>query len=134
MSNVKIGVVGCGGRMGRMVLSCLRDTAGAEVAGGTDAPGVEAVGQDLGDLAGVGAMGMAAGDDPVALFAQSDAVIDFTAPAASLAHAELAAQAKAAQAEAAQTEISESNLMNALFASIIASPNANKVGYLLALR
>lgn len=46
----------------------------------------------------------------------------------------LAAQAQAAQAEATQTESSESNLMNALFASLFASPNANKIGYLLALR
>ncbi len=46
----------------------------------------------------------------------------------------LAAQAKAARAEAAQTGTGESNLINALFASILASPNANKAGYLLALR
>lgn len=46
----------------------------------------------------------------------------------------LAAQAQAAKVEATQTETSESNLINALFASIFASPNATKVGYLLALR
>ena len=73
--------------MGRMVLACLRDTAGAEIAGGTDAPGAEALGQDLGELAGFGALGLVAGDDPVALFAQCEAVIDFTTPSASLAHA-----------------------------------------------
>ena len=42
--------------------------------------------------------------------------------------------AQAAKVEATQTETSESNLINALFASIFASPNATKVGYLLALR
>ena len=82
--------------MGRMVLACLKDTPGAEIAGGTDAPGAEALGQDLGELAGFGALGLVAGDDPVALFAQCEAVIDFTTPSASLAHAELAAQARSA--------------------------------------
>ncbi len=96
MDNVKIGVVGCGGRMGRMLLRCIQETPGAELAGGTEAPGAEALGRDLGELAGLGSIGLTAGDDPLTLFARADAVVDFTAPAASLAHAELAAQAKVA--------------------------------------
>ncbi len=96
MDNVKIGVVGCAGRMGRMLVHCIQETTGAELAGGTETPGADALGRDLGELAGLGSIGLAAGDDPVALFARADAVVDFTVPAASLAHAELAAQTKVA--------------------------------------
>jgi 4-hydroxy-tetrahydrodipicolinate reductase len=96
MDVMKIGVVGCAGRMGRMIMRCIHETTGAELAGGTEAPGAPALGRDLGELAGLGALGLAAADDPVALFARSEAVIDFTAPAVSVAHAELAAQAQAA--------------------------------------
>lgn len=46
----------------------------------------------------------------------------------------LAAQAKAAQAEIPGTETTEDDLMTSLFASILASPNANHIGLLLALR
>jgi phospholipid transport system substrate-binding protein len=46
----------------------------------------------------------------------------------------LAAQAKAAQAETPGAETPEGDLMTSLFASILASPNANRIGLLLALR
>jgi 4-hydroxy-tetrahydrodipicolinate reductase len=94
MDAMKIGVVGCAGRMGRMIARCVHETEGAELAGGTEAPGSPALGRDLGELAGLGALGLAVGDDPVTLFARSYAIIDFTAPAVSVAHAELAAQAQ----------------------------------------
>jgi 4-hydroxy-tetrahydrodipicolinate reductase len=96
MDNYRIGIVGCAGRMGRMVARCVEETDGLELAGGTEQPGSEAVGRDLGELAGLGSQGLPVGDDPVDLFAKAQAVIDFTTPAASVAHAELAAQAKAA--------------------------------------
>ncbi len=94
METMKIGVVGCSGRMGLMVLRGIHEMAGAELSGGTEAPGTPAVGRDLGELAGQGTLGLAVGDDPVSLFARADAVIDFTTPEASVAHAELAAQAQ----------------------------------------
>ena len=95
MDAMKIGVVGCAGRMGQMVTRCIYESAGAELAGGTEAPGAPAIGRDLGELSGLGTLGLAVSDDPVTLFARTDAVIDFTTPAASVAHAELAAQAQA---------------------------------------
>ena len=94
MDAMKIGVVGCASRMGRMVARCVQGTEGADLAGGTEAPGSPMLGRDLGELAGLGALDLAIGDDPVKLFAHSAAVIDFTAPAVSVAHAELAAQAQ----------------------------------------
>ena len=95
MERYRIGIVGCAGRMGRLLLKVAGETEGCVIAGGTEAPDSPAVGQDLGAQAGLGELGMMVGADPVALFAQSDAVIDFTAPAVSVRHAELAAQAEA---------------------------------------
>lgn len=89
---MRIGIAGCAGRMGRMLLQTVLATDGASLAGGIDRPGHEAVGVDLGTLAGTSAVGVVAGDDPAALFAASDVVIDFTAPASVLEHARLAAE------------------------------------------
>jgi 4-hydroxy-tetrahydrodipicolinate reductase len=94
MNPYRVAVVGCAGRMGRMNLAAIHATEGCVIAGGCDQPGNPAVGSDLGQLIGAGSLGIAVGDDPVALFAQADAVIDFTSPAATRRHAALAAQAE----------------------------------------
>lgn len=96
METMKIGIVGCAGRMGRMLLGAVQAAEGCDIAGGTEAPGAAAVGRDIGELIGLGPLGLAVGDDPLELFAAADAVIDFTVPAATVAHAELAAQARVA--------------------------------------
>lgn len=89
---MKIGIVGCAGRMGRMLVKAVHDTPGAELAGGTEAPHSGAVGEDPALLAGLPASGLKIIDDPQALFEASDAVVDFTAPAATVRHAVLAAE------------------------------------------
>lgn len=94
MAEIAIGVTGCGGRMGRMLLAEIHGTSGCRVAGGIEAPGNPLLGRDLGELAGVGPLGLAVGDDAARLFAASDVVVDFTAPAATAAHAAEAARQK----------------------------------------
>jgi len=74
-----------------MLIREVRATAGAALGGASERPGSDALGKDAGELAGIGALQIKIGADPAALFAACDAVIDFTAPAASLAHAALAA-------------------------------------------
>ena len=86
----KIGIVGCAGRMGRMLIREVLATPGCALSGGTEAQG-DAIGMDLGLLAGGNAAGIVVGADAKALFAASDVVIDFTVPAATKAHADLAA-------------------------------------------
>ena len=90
----RVAVVGCAGRMGRMNLATIHATEGCVVAGGSDQPGSAAIGADIGALIGTEPLGVTVTDDPVELFAQADAVIDFTTPAATRRHAELAAQAE----------------------------------------
>jgi 4-hydroxy-tetrahydrodipicolinate reductase len=89
--SVRIGVVGCAGRMGVALLRRIAATEGAEIAAGSERAGHAALGRDLGELAGVAPLGRAVVDDPRAVFGLSDVVLDFTAPAASVAHAKLAA-------------------------------------------
>ena len=97
MSNdLKIGIVGGAGRMGQMLVQQVHGTDGCIVAGATEMPGSPAVGKDVGALAGVGDLGVAVLDDPAEMIAAVDAVIDFTAPAATAEHARLAAQAETA--------------------------------------
>ena len=93
---MKIGIVGAAGRMGRMVVAEVLSTDGAELAGGTEQPGSDWIGQDVAALAGMGAgaeaVGLTVGDDAGALFQASDGVIDFTQPAATAEHAGLAGE------------------------------------------
>src|SRR5690606_22812535 len=56
--SVKIGVVGCAGRMGIALLKRIAATEGATLSGGTERPGHAALGRDLGELAGLGALGL----------------------------------------------------------------------------
>ena len=94
MSDMKLAVMGAAGRMGRELIRAVHETQGCAVAGGTEAPGSEAVGQDLGELAGIGTLGAAVTDQPLELFTRIDGIVDFTSPAASIAFVELAAQAR----------------------------------------
>jgi len=87
---VGIGICGCGGRMGRMLAQVAHAREGAAIAGGCERAGSELVGRDLGEVAGLGALGLAIGDDMAALFEASDVVVDFTAPETSVANARLA--------------------------------------------
>ncbi len=89
---MKIGIVGCGGRMGRMLIAQVVATEGCVLAGGTETPGSPLIGQDVAVQAGLPVIGVSVGDDASALFATVDAVIDFTVPAATAAHAVLAAE------------------------------------------
>ena len=89
---MKIGIIGCAGRMGQMLLARSLSTDGCELAGGTERPGHEAMGEDLGRLAGGEPVGLAVAEDTGALFDASDAVIDFTGPEATAGHGSLAAE------------------------------------------
>ncbi|HEY1722666.1 MAG TPA: 4-hydroxy-tetrahydrodipicolinate reductase [Magnetospirillaceae bacterium] len=88
---MKIGIAGCGGRMGRTLLAEVLSTDGVNLAAGAERAGDAAVGRDLGELAGRTAIGVKATDDIKALFAAADVVIDFTMPAATANNAKLAA-------------------------------------------
>lgn len=92
MSELRIGIIGCGGRMGQTLAKSVAAAEGCALAGGTERPGSPAIGRDVGAVAGLEPVGAVITDDPSAMFASVDAVIDFTAPAATVEHARLAAE------------------------------------------
>lgn len=92
MGGIRIGIAGCGGRMGRLLTAEVAAADDCVLAAATARPGSVAVGGDAGTVAGLEPLGIVIGDAVAPLFAASDAVIDFTRPAASLAHAEVAAE------------------------------------------
>ena len=94
MSDMKLAVMGAAGRMGIELIRAINDTDGCVVAGGTEATGCDAVGRDLGDLAGLDTLGVTVTDQPLDLFTHIDGILDFTVPGASIAFVELAAQAR----------------------------------------
>jgi 4-hydroxy-tetrahydrodipicolinate reductase len=89
---MKIAVIGCAGRMGRINMRAVLD-AGLDLVAGVETPGHAALGTDLGTLAGTAALGRAVTADAAAAIRGADAAIEFSSPAATVAHAEIAAEA-----------------------------------------
>ena len=86
----KIGIPGAAGRMGRMLIREIAAAPDLELVAATDHADSGAIGQDSGLLAGTGTNGVLISDNPDSL-AGADVLIDFTSPAASVAHATMAA-------------------------------------------
>ena len=85
---------GASGRMGRMLAQVVGESTRARLIGALERPGHDWVGQDLGRAMGGAETGVMVSDDPLELVARAHAVIDFTAPAASVEMAALTAQAR----------------------------------------
>lgn len=87
-------VTGASGRMGQMLVRTITESDKAQLVGAVERSGHDWVGQDIGTAMGGAELGVSVTDDPLEAFAQAQAVIDFTAPQATLEFAALAAQAR----------------------------------------
>ena len=83
---MKVGIVGCAGRMGRMLVAEILAGDGVTLIGGTEHGESAFLGQDIGGLAGLDEAGIVVGSDTDALFSKADVVIDFTLPQATIGH------------------------------------------------
>jgi 4-hydroxy-tetrahydrodipicolinate reductase len=92
MAETRIGVIGCAGRVGRMLIADIVGAEGCALSGGVARPGSPALGQDIGELAGLGPIGIAVSDSAEQLLRDSAVAIEFTTPAATAGHAALAAR------------------------------------------
>jgi 4-hydroxy-tetrahydrodipicolinate reductase len=92
MAKTSILVAGAGGRMGRAVVAEILKTPGASLAGGFERPGAPDIGKDIGVLAGLDALGLSVEDAAEKGLARAGALIDFTAPMASVENARAAAE------------------------------------------
>jgi len=92
MSATRIGIVGAGGRMGRMLVEATLKGEGVELGAAFDVPGSPAIGKNAGELVGM-ASGVIVTDDVAAGLKHIDVLIDFTRPQGTLVHLELCRKA-----------------------------------------
>jgi len=85
MTDIRLGVVGADGKMGRMLVRAIAETQGLVLAGALERAGSPALGKDAGITAGLPALGVPILDDPDAVFGACDGIVDFTVPAATMA-------------------------------------------------
>ena len=88
-------VTGASGRMGQMLVTMIAESEKARLVGCLERPGHDWIGRDIGECLGGRRLGVQVSDDPLEVFAKAQAVIDFTAPTATVEFAALAAQARA---------------------------------------
>ncbi|MFN8829457.1 MAG: 4-hydroxy-tetrahydrodipicolinate reductase, partial [Labrys sp. (in: a-proteobacteria)] len=96
MTDMRLVVVGAGGRMGQTLVRAIAATKGVVLHGAIERVGAPTLGQDAARVAGLEPSGVLITDDALPVFAGAEAVIDFTAPAATVGFAALAAQARIA--------------------------------------
>ena len=85
MSDMRLVVAGAGGRMGRTLIKAIAETPGLALSGALEDAKSPLIGQDSGQLSGLGNNGIALTTDGKDLIAKADGVIDFTVPKASVA-------------------------------------------------
>ena len=88
-------VTGASGRMGQMLIETIMASDACHLAAALERDGHDWIGQDVGVAMGGQPAGVTVTSDALEAFAKAQAVIDFTAPAATVAFSELAAQARA---------------------------------------
>ncbi|SEF71545.1 dihydrodipicolinate reductase [Thalassococcus halodurans] len=88
-------ITGVSGRMGQMLVREVLASEKLRLVGAIERTGHDWVGKDLGAMMGGADMGVTVSDDAASAFEGANAVIDFTAPAATIAFAKAAAAAKA---------------------------------------
>jgi len=89
----RIAILGAGGRMGRALIRALSDTEDAVLAAAVEYNGSPLIGQDPAILAGLPAGTIRIGKDGAAGIAAGDVAIEFSTPAATVKHAQIAAEA-----------------------------------------
>jgi 4-hydroxy-tetrahydrodipicolinate reductase len=87
---MKIGIVGCTGRMGKALVEEISLSNACELSAGAVRADSDFVGMDIGTLAGIDPVGVNACGTLESLFENSDAVIDFSKPKVSLRCAKIA--------------------------------------------
>lgn len=88
-------VTGVSGRMGQMLVAEVAASDRLRLVGAVERRDHDWIGQDLGQAMGGQALGVTVTDDPLEAMAPAQVVLDFTVPDATVAFAEITAQARA---------------------------------------
>ena len=83
---MRVAVAGASGKMGGRLVHLVKESGDLEIAGGLERPGHPALGKDLGEVVGLGTLGVPLSDDLTTLMPNIDLLFEFTIPAASLEH------------------------------------------------
>ena len=88
----RIAVMGAAGRMGKTLIEAVRQASDTTLGAAIDRPDSSLVGADVGELAGVGKIGLILQGDLQAVLDQFDVLIDFTHPSVTLKNLEVCRQ------------------------------------------
>ena len=80
----RVAIAGAAGRMGRALVQAVVADADLALGAALERPGMPLLGQDAGELAGVGSLRVPVADSLAGALQQFDVLIDFTVPAATL--------------------------------------------------
>ena len=89
---IKIGVIGAGGRMGRMLIEAVQDNPQTTLSAAIERQGSSLVGADAGEVAAIGHLNVSIVDDLVSIIDDIDVLIDFSLPAATEQNMQICAQ------------------------------------------
>lgn len=90
--NIRVVVTGVSGRMGQMILAGVRSNTKTRLVGAIEREGHDWIGKDVGIVSGGTSLGIEVSADPASVFKDADAIIDFSAPNASVQFSILAAK------------------------------------------
>ena len=83
---IKVIVAGAAGRMGSRLVALIKESGALTLVGAIEGKGHHSLGEDAGEAAGVGKIGLPITHDLSALLDRGEVVIDFSAPEATLGH------------------------------------------------
>ena len=93
---INIGVIGAGGRMGRMLIEVVQDNPLTTLSAAIERQGSSLVGADAGEVASIGRINIKIVDDLVAVIDDIDVLIDFSLPEATEQNMQICAEHKVA--------------------------------------
>ena len=93
---IKVGVIGAGGRMGRMLIEAVQDNPQTTLNAAIERQGSSLVGADAGEVAAIGRLNVQIVDDLKAVINDIDVLIDFSLPDATEQNMQICAANKVA--------------------------------------
>ncbi|WP_367104854.1 4-hydroxy-tetrahydrodipicolinate reductase [uncultured Psychrobacter sp.] len=93
---INVGVIGAGGRMGRMLIEAVQDNPKTTLSAAIERQGSSLVGTDAGELAAIERLNVQVVDDLMAVIKDIDVLIDFSLPDATEQNMQICAEHKVA--------------------------------------
>ena len=89
---IKVGVIGAGGRMGRMLIEAVQDNPQTTLSAAIERQGSSLVGADAGEVAAIGHIDVSIVDDLASIINDIDVLIDFSLPEATEQNMQICAE------------------------------------------